>query len=129
MALETFFSLCGQTRAKWGPRHTKQSLTPGPPASSTMADSSLMILVSLSSSQFSTKAISSSFNSPISSDSSQLSSPQLQLSSSTSEMDWEAVGLAPKLVPWPTTPRPLLEGLLVPQVLRMKATHCCTRSR
>ena len=78
-----------------------------------------MILVSLSSSQFSTKAISSSVNSPISSDSSQLSSPQFQPSSSTYEMDWEAVGLAPKLVPWPTTPRPLLEGLLVPQVLRM----------
>ena len=58
-----------------------------------------MIFVNFSSSQFSTKAISSSFNSPISSDSSQLSSPQAQLSSSTSEMDWEAVGLAPKLVP------------------------------
>ena len=78
-----------------------------------------MIFVSLSSSQFSTKATSSSFSSPTSSGSSQLSSPQLQLSSSTSEMDWEAVGLAPKLVPWPTTPKPLLEGLLVPQVLLM----------
>merc|ERR1712012_61083 len=28
-------------------------------------------------------------------------------------------GLAPRLVPWPTTPRPLLLGLLVPQVLLM----------
>merc|ERR1712016_288868 len=119
IAPETFLSLCGHTLARWGPRQTKQSLTPGPPASSTLADSSLMIFVSLSSSQFSTKATSSSFNSPTSSGSSQLSSPQLQLSSSTSEMDWEAVGLDPKLVPWPTTPKPLLEGLLVPQVLLM----------
>ena len=99
MAPETFLSLCGQALAKWGPRQTKQSLTPGPPASSTLVDSSFMIFVSFSSSQFSTKAISSSFNSPTSPGSSQLSSPQLQLSSSTSEMDWEAVGLAPKLVP------------------------------
>merc|ERR1712163_106431 len=87
MALETFFSLCGQTRAKWGPRQTKQSLTPGPPASSTMADSSLIILVSCSSSHFSTTATSSSVNSPTSSGSSQLSSPPFQPSSSTSEMD------------------------------------------
>merc|ERR1712004_93259 len=92
---------------------------PPPPASSTLADSSLMIFVSLSSSQFSTKATSSSFSSPTSSGSSQISSPQLQLSSSTSEMDWEAMGLAPRLVPWPTTPNPRLEGLLVPQVLLM----------
>ena len=107
----------------------KHSFTPGPPASSTLLDSSFIIFVNFSSSQFSTRAISSSFSSPISSDSSQLSSPQFQLSSSTSEMVWEAVGLAPRLVPWPTTPKPLLEGLLVPQVRRMYATHCCTLSR